>query len=96
MSRLCEYALRLVLSTVHTHRMNVLGRWVSSCRGFYQELNSANLTGAIDVLVVQQPDGRLQSTPFHVRFGKLGVLRPGDQMKVGPPCMVDVIVWGQG
>lgn len=67
--------------------MNVLGKVMSSCRGFYQELNAANLTGAIDVLVVQQPDGRLQSTPFHVRFGKLGVLRPGDQMKVGRPCI---------
>lgn len=69
---------------------------MSSWRDFYQELNSANLTGAIDVLVVQQPDGRLQSTPFHVRFGKLGVLRPGDQMKVGPLYMVDVIGVGGG
>lgn len=30
--------------------------------------------GAIDILVVQQEDGSLRCTPFHVRFGKLGVL----------------------
>lgn len=33
------------------------------------------LVGAIDVIVVQQEDGSLRCTPFHVRFGKLGVLQ---------------------
>lgn len=32
-------------------------------------------TGAIDIVVVQQEDGTLRCTPFHVRFGKLGVLQ---------------------
>ena len=32
-------------------------------------------TGAIDVIVVQQEDGTLRCTPFHVRFGKLGVFQ---------------------
>lgn len=36
---------------------------------------SCVLTGAIDVIVVQQEDGSLRCTPFHVRFGKLGVLQ---------------------
>ncbi|GMR33884.1 hypothetical protein PMAYCL1PPCAC_04079, partial [Pristionchus mayeri] len=31
------------------------------------------LTGAIDVIVVEQPNGEFRSTPFHVRFGKYGV-----------------------
>uniref|UniRef100_A0A183BIK5 LNS2 domain-containing protein n=1 Tax=Globodera pallida TaxID=36090 RepID=A0A183BIK5_GLOPA len=31
------------------------------------------MSGAIDVIVVEQPDGSLASTPFHVRFGKYGV-----------------------
>jgi phosphatidate phosphatase LPIN len=61
--------------------MDVLGKVVATCKGFYQELNSANLSGAIDVIVVRQPDGILRSTPFHVRFGKMGVLRPGDLQK---------------
>ena len=61
--------------------MNVLGKVVTTCKEFYQELNPANLTGAIDVIVVRQPDGTLKSTPFHVRFGKMGVLRPGDLQK---------------
>jgi phosphatidate phosphatase PAH1 len=41
-------------------------------------LNPATLTGAIDVIVVEQPDGSTYlSSPFHVRFGKSGVaLRP--------------------
>jgi len=32
-------------------------------------------SGAIDVIVVRQEDGTLRCTPFHVRFGKLGVLQ---------------------
>ncbi|PAV69217.1 hypothetical protein WR25_01559 [Diploscapter pachys] len=40
---------------------------------FYSTINSANVSGAIDVVVVEQPDGEYKSTPFHVRFGKYGV-----------------------
>lgn len=40
---------------------------------FYNSINPATLSGAIDVIVVEQPDGELKSTPFHVRFGKYGV-----------------------
>ena len=44
----------------------------------FSDLNPATLTGAIDVIVVEQPDGSTYlSSPFHVRFGKSGVaLRP--------------------
>ena len=41
----------------------------------YFDLNLATLSGAIDIIVVVQPDGTLRSTPFHVRFGKLLLLR---------------------
>jgi len=61
--------------------MNYLGRVVSSWKDFYNDLNAANLTGAIDIVVVKQKDGSLKSSPFHVRFGKMGVLRPGDLQK---------------
>lgn len=36
---------------------------------------SETLSGAIDVIVVEQPKGELQSSPFHVRFGKVELLR---------------------
>ena len=32
--------------------------------------------GATDIIVVEQPDGCLEASPFHVRFGKVGVLPP--------------------
>lgn len=46
----------------------------------YNDINVATLSGAIDVIVVRQPDGSLKSTPFHVRFGKLEILKPADKM----------------
>ena len=47
---------------------------------FYSEINAATLTGAIDVVVVEQEDGTLKSSPFHVRFGKLGVLKAKEKI----------------
>lgn len=47
---------------------------------FYNEINAATLTGAIDVIVVEQPDGSYLCSPFHVRFGKLGVLRSREKI----------------
>ena len=44
-------------------------------RDFYNDMNGANLTGAIDVIVVRQKDRSLVGTPIHAHFGKLGVLR---------------------
>lgn len=53
---------------------------LSNFKSYYNEINSATLTGAIDVLVVEQPDGTFQSSPFHVRFGKLGVLKAREKV----------------
>lgn len=39
-----------------------------------------NLSGAIDVIVVEQLDGTYLSTPFHVRFGKYGVFNYDDKV----------------
>ncbi|KAM3923951.1 phosphatidate phosphatase LPIN3 [Leptodactylus fuscus] len=50
---------------------SVLGR----VRDLYKGVNPATLSGSIDVIVVRQPDGSFRSSPFHVRFGKLGILR---------------------
>ena len=38
------------------------------------EINGATLSGAIDVLVVQQEDGSLRSSPWYLRIGKYKVL----------------------
>ncbi|CAH0724738.1 unnamed protein product, partial [Brenthis ino] len=57
------------------YSMNYIGKFFANFYEFYNEINSATLTGAIDVVVVEQPDGSFTCSPFHVRFGKLGVLR---------------------
>ena len=55
--------------------MQFVGKVLSSVSEFYKDINPSTLTGAIDVLVVEQPDGTLTCSPFHVRFGKLQLLR---------------------
>ncbi|KAH6692544.1 nuclear elongation and deformation protein [Plectosphaerella plurivora] len=42
----------------------------------WNSINPATLSGAIDVIVVEQEDGSLVCSPFHVRFGKFSLLRP--------------------
>ena len=37
-------------------------------------------SGAIDIVVVKYPDGRLRSSPFHVRFGKFHTIMPKDKV----------------
>ncbi|KAM0756367.1 LNS2-domain-containing protein [Meredithblackwellia eburnea MCA 4105] len=60
-------------------------QWVQKAVQYYGSINPATLTGAIDVIVVERPldDGtgstELACSPFHVRFGKLSVLRPIDK-----------------
>uniref|UniRef100_A0A6M2DQE0 LNS2/PITP domain-containing protein n=1 Tax=Xenopsylla cheopis TaxID=163159 RepID=A0A6M2DQE0_XENCH len=60
--------------------MYSIGRMISNFREFYNDINAATLTGAIDVVVVEQPDGAFTCSPFHVRFGKLGVLRSKEKL----------------
>ena len=45
----------------------------------WNSINPATLSGAIDVIVVEQDDGTLMCSPFHVRFGKFSLLRPSDK-----------------
>jgi len=53
---------------------------LSGLKQWYNEINPATLTGAIDVIVVEQSDGTFVSSPFHVRFGKLGVLKAKEKI----------------
>nr|XP_022310226.1 phosphatidate phosphatase LPIN3-like isoform X2 [Crassostrea virginica] len=57
-----------------------VGRIFSNVKGFYNEINAATLTGAIDAVIIKQEDGSYLSSPFHVRFGKLGVLRAREKL----------------
>lgn len=54
--------------------------YVGKFKEFYKDINSATLTGAIDVIVVKQKDDKYLCSPFHVRFGKLGVLRAKEKV----------------
>ncbi|XP_055491298.1 phosphatidate phosphatase LPIN1 isoform X2 [Leucoraja erinacea] len=64
--------------------MNYVGQLAGqvfvTVKELYKGLNPATLSGCIDIIVVQQPDGSLQCSPFHVRFGKLGVLRSREKV----------------
>ncbi|KAI8647636.1 Lipin/Ned1/Smp2-domain-containing protein [Parasitella parasitica] len=56
-----------------------IGSLITSLNNFYNEINPATLSGAIDIIVVEQENGELASSPFHVRFGKLSVLLPQEK-----------------
>lgn len=60
--------------------MQFVGKVVSTVTEFYKDINPATLSGAIDVVVVEQPDKELNCSPFHVRFGKLQLLRPQEKV----------------
>ncbi|NXH10732.1 LPIN3 phosphatase, partial [Bucco capensis] len=64
--------------------MNYVGQLAETVfvtmKELYWGLNPATLSGSIDVLVVRQPDDSFRCSPFHVRFGKLGVLRSREKL----------------
>lgn len=58
--------------------MDLFGKLVDGVHNL-MNVNAATLSGAIDIVVVPQPDGTLASTPFHVRYGKLQLFKPRDK-----------------
>ncbi|MCD9644115.1 hypothetical protein HAX54_032099 [Datura stramonium] len=53
-----------------------IGRGVSSVSGTFHPFG-----GAVDIIVVEQPDGSLKSSPWYVRFGKFqGVLKAREKV----------------
>ena len=56
------------------------GQVLVTVKELYKGLNRATLSGSIDVVVVRQPDASFLCSPFHVRFGKLGVLRSREKV----------------
>ena len=55
---------------------------ISLITGLFSGMNNATdmLSGAIDIVVVEQPDGSLKCTPWHLRFGRLKVLRSKEKV----------------
>uniref|UniRef100_A0A8C5T0I8 phosphatidate phosphatase n=1 Tax=Malurus cyaneus samueli TaxID=2593467 RepID=A0A8C5T0I8_9PASS len=78
--------------------MNYVGQLAGqvfvTVKELYKGLNPATLSGCIDIIVVRQPDGNLQCSPFHVRFGKMGVLRSREKVvrKYDNFCMFCLLV----
>ncbi|CDH49213.1 lns2-domain-containing protein [Lichtheimia corymbifera JMRC:FSU:9682] len=75
-----------------------LSNLFTSVQSFYNELNPATLSGAIDIIVVKQQDGELACSPFHVRFGKLSVLMPQEkkvEIKINEEVMPYVMKVGE-
>uniref|UniRef100_A0A8C3G5K2 phosphatidate phosphatase n=1 Tax=Cyclopterus lumpus TaxID=8103 RepID=A0A8C3G5K2_CYCLU len=56
------------------------GQVLVTVKELYKGINQATLSGCIDVVVVRQREGTYQCSPFHVRFGKLGVLRSKEKV----------------
>lgn len=58
-------------------------QYLSKAYNYYSGINPATLSGAIDIIVVRSVDENgdetLAGSPFHVRFGKLQVLRAGEK-----------------
>jgi hypothetical protein len=67
--------------------MSRVGRAIYSVGEFYANINPSTLTGAVDVIVVQDAEGNLACSPFHVRFGKLQLLRPQDKIVNHPSSL---------
>jgi phosphatidate phosphatase LPIN len=61
---------------------------MKSLKGFVKRMgaamtyNGATLSGSIDIIVIEGPDGILRCTPFHVRFGKFKIFQPSKKSLV--------------
>ncbi len=55
--------------------MEFMGRVIDGVH-YAMGVNAATLSGAVDIVVVPSEDGQTwRSTPFHVRFGKMQIIR---------------------
>ncbi|KAK9487382.1 Lipin/Ned1/Smp2-domain-containing protein [Lipomyces starkeyi] len=59
--------------------MQYVGRAIGSVSKTWNSINPATLTGAIDVIVIEQENGDLACSPFHIRFGKFALLQPSQK-----------------
>lgn len=80
LAKQASYASAIERALKRLHNVEQFVKTFPLLQEFYSEINAATLTGAIDVIVVEQEDGTLVSSPFHVRFGKLGVLKAKEKV----------------
>ncbi|KAG0673283.1 hypothetical protein C6P40_003563, partial [Pichia californica] len=59
--------------------MQYFGRAIGSVSKTWNSINPATLSGAIDVIVVEDEKGERHCSPFHVRFGKFQLFRPSQK-----------------
>uniref|UniRef100_F6R3E9 phosphatidate phosphatase n=1 Tax=Callithrix jacchus TaxID=9483 RepID=F6R3E9_CALJA len=80
--------------------MNYVGQLAGqvfvTVKELYKGLNPATLSGCIDIIVIRQPNGNLQCSPFHVRFGKMGVLRSREKVEVIPMHLATSPILSEG
>nr|ATI22163.1 lipin 1 [Brachionus koreanus] len=76
---MCFFLNKIILKYLE-FKMETLYDLAERVVGYYDEINKANFTDSMDVIVIRRKDGSLHSTPFYVRFGKLGVLKPKDRI----------------
>ncbi|KAI0983361.1 hypothetical protein GJ496_002434 [Pomphorhynchus laevis] len=66
----------------------------------HSSINTTNLAGSIDVVVIKHQDGSLRASPFYVRFGKLDVLNSeGKDVYIhvnGNPADIHMILSDEG
>lgn len=72
------------------------GQVLVTVKELYKGINQATLSGCIDVVVVRQRDGTYQCSPFHVRFGKLGVLRSKEKVVSGVIVLIQGLKYCAG
>ncbi|XP_068136386.1 phosphatidate phosphatase LPIN1 isoform X2 [Hyperolius riggenbachi] len=79
-SLLSESEVKKTTAQTMNYVGQLAGQVFVTVKELYRGLNPATLSGCIDVIVVRQPNGNLQCSPFHVRFGKMGVLRSREKV----------------
>lgn len=79
-----KFSADIIFIFLQSQTMNYVGQLAGqvlvTVKELYKGINQATLSGCIDVVVVRQQDGTYQCSPFHVRFGKLGVLRSKEKV----------------
>ncbi|XP_024840261.2 phosphatidate phosphatase LPIN2 isoform X3 [Bos taurus] len=78
------HCILLSVSQTMNYVGQLAGQVIVTVKELYKGINQATLSGCIDVVVVRQQDGSYQCSPFHVRFGKLGVLRSKEKVEKLP------------
>jgi hypothetical protein len=64
---------------------------VQGVRDWYNAVNPATLSGALDVVVVRHADGTFSSSPFHVRFGKFAAFQQQEKTVCVCVCVMGCV-----